>query len=50
MNEFISKIFENAKNHFFFILKNGKILSVSKNIEEILGFKENEIIDKEIKD
>lgn len=50
MNELISKIFENAKNHFFFFLKNGKILSVSKNIEKILGFQENEIINKEIRD
>ncbi|MGC9088931.1 MAG: PAS domain S-box protein [Caldisericia bacterium] len=50
INELILKIFENAKNHFFFILKNEKIILVSKNIEEILGFQENEIMNKKIKD
>ncbi|MGC8943004.1 MAG: PAS domain S-box protein [Caldisericia bacterium] len=50
INELILKIFENAKNHFFFILKNEKIILVSKNIEEILGFQENEILNKKIKD
>jgi len=51
INELIfKKIFENAKNHFFFVLKERKISSVSKNIEEILGFKEEEMINKDIKE
>ncbi len=50
INELILKIFSKAKNNFFFILKNEKIILVSKNIEEILGFQENEILNKKIKD
>jgi PAS domain S-box-containing protein/putative nucleotidyltransferase with HDIG domain len=50
MNELDFKLlFDRAKNHFFIFIKNEKILSISKNVEEILGFKEEELINSEFK-
>lgn len=48
-NDLITKIFDKAKKHFFFILKYERIISVSKNIKDILGFNEEEVLNKQIK-
>lgn len=49
-NDLIIKIFDKAKKHFFFILKDERIISVSKNIKDILGFNEEEVLNKQIKE
>lgn len=50
MNELNFKLlFDRTKNHFFIFIKNEKILSISRNVEEILGFKEEELINSQFK-
>lgn len=49
-DELIIKFFDKAKRHFFFILKDERIISVSKNIKDILGFNEEEVLNKQIKE
>ncbi|MCX8094874.1 MAG: PAS domain S-box protein [Caldisericia bacterium] len=50
INESIITIFNNLKDHISILLDNGKILLISKNIKELLGYTEDEIIGKEIKE
>lgn len=49
INELIINIFNNLKNHISIIIEDGKIISLSKNVYEILNFKDDEIIGKDIK-
>ncbi|MGQ9844741.1 MAG: HD domain-containing phosphohydrolase, partial [Caldisericia bacterium] len=49
-NGLITKIYDKAEKHFFFILKDERIISVSKNINDILGFNEEEFLNKQIKE
>ena len=49
-NDLIIKIFDIAKKHLFFILKDERIISVSKKIKDILGFNEEDVLNKQIKE